>query len=201
MAVEKIAVVGAGVMGRGIAHAGALGGFEVRLHDLEEGVLEKATSAIEKEMKKAVEKGKLEEGKMREALERISTTSDLGEAVSGADLVVEAVLEKMNLKLDLFRQFDELCGPETVLGTNTSTMSPTQIAVATGRPGKCMAMHFFNPAHRMKLVELVRASRRPTRRWRSPGVSPRGWARRPSRSTSSPASLRAASTAWWATRR
>lgn len=156
MAVEKIAVVGAGVMGRGIAHAGALGGFEVRLHDVEEGALESTTDSIEKEMKKAVEKGRLEEGKMREALERISTTSDLGEAVSGADLVVEAVLEKMDLKLDLFRQFDELCGPETVLATNTSTMSPTQIAAATDRPGKCIAMHFFNPAHRMKLVELVR---------------------------------------------
>jgi 3-hydroxybutyryl-CoA dehydrogenase len=156
LAVEKIAVVGAGVMGRGIAHAGALGGFEVRLHDVEEGVLESATSGIEKEMKKAVEKGKLEEGKMREGLERISTTSDLGEAVSGSDLVIEAVLEKMDLKLDLFRQFDELCEPETVLATNTSTMSPTQIAAATDRPGKCIAMHFFNPAHRMKLVELVR---------------------------------------------
>jgi 3-hydroxybutyryl-CoA dehydrogenase len=156
LAVQKIAVVGAGVMGRGIAHAGALGGFEVRLHDLEEGVLESATSGIEKEIKKAVEKGKLEEGKMREALERISTTSDLGEAVSEADLVIEAVLEKMDLKLDLFRQFDELCGPETVLATNTSTMSPTEIAAATDRPGKCIAMHFFNPAHRMKLVELVR---------------------------------------------
>jgi 3-hydroxybutyryl-CoA dehydrogenase len=156
VAVEKIAVVGAGVMGRGIAHAGALGGFEVRLHDLEEGVLESATSGIEKEMKKAIEKGKLEEGEMREALERISTTSDLGEAVSATDLVIEAVLEKMDLKLDLFRQFDELCGPETVLATNTSTMSPTEIAAATDRPGKCIAMHFFNPAHRMKLVELVR---------------------------------------------
>jgi 3-hydroxybutyryl-CoA dehydrogenase len=156
LAVEKIAVVGAGVMGRGIAHAGALGGFEVRLHDLEEGVLESATSGIEKEMKKAIEKGKLEEGEMREALERISTTSDLGEAVSATDIVIEAVLEKMDLKLDLFRQFDELCGPETVLATNTSTMSPTEIAAATDRPGKCIAMHFFNPAHRMKLVELVR---------------------------------------------
>jgi 3-hydroxybutyryl-CoA dehydrogenase len=156
LAVEKIAVVGAGVMGHGIAHAGALGGFEVRLHDIEEGALKSATSGIEKEMKKAVEKGRLEEGTMREALERISTTSDLEEAVSGADLVIEAVLEKMDLKLDLFGRFDEMCGPETVLATNTSTMSPTEIAAATGRPGKCIAMHFFNPAHRMKLVELVR---------------------------------------------
>ncbi len=156
MTVEKIAIVGAGVMGRGIAHAGALGGFDVRLHDVDRGTLENATSSIEKEMKKAVEKGKLEEGEMHEALNRISTTEDLEEAVSGAGLVIEAVLEKMDLKLDLFKQFDGLCEPETVLATNTSTMSPTEIAAATDRPGSCIAMHFFNPAHRMKLVELVR---------------------------------------------
>lgn len=156
MTVEKIAVVGAGVMGRGIAHAGALGGFDVRLHDVDEGTLKNATSSIEKEMKKAVEKGKLEKGEMHEALNRISTTEDLEEAVSGAGLVIEAVLEKMDLKLDLFKQFDGLCEPETVLATNTSTMSPTEIAAATDRPGSCIAMHFFNPAHRMKLVELVR---------------------------------------------
>lgn len=156
MAVEKIAVVGAGVMGRGIAHAGALGGFEVRLHDVEEGTLKNATSSIEKEMNKAVEKGKLEERETHEALDLISTTSNLEEAVSGADLVIEAVLEKMDLKLDLFRRFDELCKPGTVLATNTSTMSPTEIAAATNRPDRCIAMHFFNPAHRVKLVELVR---------------------------------------------
>lgn len=154
--VEKIAVVGAGVMGRGIAHAGALGGFDMRLHDVDEGTLKNATSGIEKEMKKAVEKGRLEEGEMHEALNCISTTSDLEEAVSRADLVIEAVLEKMNLKLNLFKQFDGLCEPETIFATNTSTMSPTEIAAATNRPGRCIAMHFFNPAHRMKLVELVR---------------------------------------------
>lgn len=156
MMVEKIAVVGAGVMGRGIAHAGALGGFEVRLHDVDRGTLENATSSIEKEMKKAVEKGRIEEGEMREALNRISTTSDLEEAVAAVDLVIEAVLEKMDLKLDLFERFDGLCGPGTVFATNTSTMSPTEIAAATNRPDRCIAMHFFNPAHRMKLVELIR---------------------------------------------
>jgi 3-hydroxybutyryl-CoA dehydrogenase len=156
LTVEKIAIVGAGVMGRGIAHAGALGGFDVRLHDVDEGTLKNATSSIEKEMTKAVEKGRLEEGEMHEALNRIYTTEDLEEAVSGAGLVIEAVLEKMDLKLDLFKQFDRLCEPETVLATNTSTMSPTEIAAATDRPGSCIAMHFFNPAHRMKLVELVR---------------------------------------------
>ena len=156
MTVEKIAVVGAGVMGRGIAQVGALGGFDVRLHDVDDSTLKDATSNIEKELKKAVEKGRLEEGQMHEALNRISTTGDLEEAVSGAELIIEAVLEKMDLKIDLFKRFDELCEPETVLATNTSTMSPTEIAAATDRPGRCIAMHFFNPAHRMKLVELVR---------------------------------------------
>lgn len=156
MAVEKIAVVGAGVMGRGIAHAGALGGFDVSLNDIDTDALKKAKSSIEKEMEKAVEKGRLEEGEMREALTRISTTEDLEDAVSGAGLVIEAVLEKMDLKLDLFERFDGLCDPETILATNTSTMSPTEIAAATNRPDRCLAMHFFNPAHRMKLVELVR---------------------------------------------
>jgi 3-hydroxybutyryl-CoA dehydrogenase len=156
LTVEKIAVVGAGVMGRGIAHAGVLGGFDVSLHDVEKGTLKNAASSIEKEMRKAVEKGRLEEGEMHEALTRISTTEDLEEAVFGAGVVIEAVLEKMDLKLDLFKRFDGLCEPETILATNTSTMSPTEIAAATDRPGRCIAMHFFNPAHRMKLVELVR---------------------------------------------
>ena len=156
MRVEKIAIVGAGVMGRGIAHAGALGGFDVKLHDVDEEALKNATSSIEREIKKAVEKGRLEEGEMHEALNRISPSGNLEEAVSGVELVIEAVLEKMDLKLDLFRRFDGLCEPETVLATNTSTMSPTEIAAGTKRPDRCIAMHFFNPAHRMKLVELVR---------------------------------------------
>src|ERR671932_21931 len=156
MEAEKVAIVGAGVMGRGIAHAAVVGGFGVRLQDLSGEALESATHSIEKEMNKAVEKGNLEEGEMPKALDRIFTTEDLEEAVSGADLVIEAVPEKMDLKLDLFKKFDELCKPETVLATNTSTMSPTEIAAGTNRPDRCIAMHFFNPAHRMKLVELIR---------------------------------------------
>jgi 3-hydroxybutyryl-CoA dehydrogenase len=126
------------------------------LQDISGEALENATQSIEKEMNKAVEKGKLEEGEMRKALDRIHTTEDMEEALSGADLVIEAVLEKMDLKLDLFKKFDELCKPETVLATNTSTMSPTEIAAGTNRSDRCIAMHFFNPAHRMKLVELIR---------------------------------------------
>ena len=126
------------------------------MQDISSEALESAMQSIEKEMNKAVEKGKLEEGERQKALGRIFTTEDLEEAVSGADLVIEAVLEEMDLKLDLFKQFDELCKPETVLATNTSTMSPTEIAAGTNRPDRCIAMHFFNPAHRMKLVELIR---------------------------------------------
>ena len=134
MSIERIAVEGAGVMGRDIAHVGALGGFEVRLHDADAGALEGALRGIEGEMKKAVERGKLDEEGMREGLGRISAAGDLAEAVADADLVIEAVLERMDLKLSLFGQFDELCPEHAVLATNTSTMSPTEIAAGIERP-------------------------------------------------------------------
>jgi 3-hydroxybutyryl-CoA dehydrogenase len=153
---EKVAVVGAGVMGRGIAHAAALGSFDVRLQDVSAEALKDATQSIEKEMNKAVERDKLDKEAMREGLERISTAEDLKEAVAEADLVIEAAPERMDLKLEIFGKLDEWCPEHAVLATNTSTMSPTEIAAATRRPGQCIAMHFFNPAHRMKLVELIR---------------------------------------------
>jgi 3-hydroxybutyryl-CoA dehydrogenase len=153
---EKVAVVGAGVMGRGIAHAAALGSFDVRLQDVSAEALKDATQSIEKEMNKAVERDKLNKEAMREGLERISTAQDLKEAVAEADLVIEAAPERMDLKLEIFGKLDEWCPEHAVLATNTSTMSPTEIAAATRRPGQCIAMHFFNPAHRMKLVELIR---------------------------------------------
>ena len=154
--VKRIAVVGAGVMGRGIAHAAALGGFDVRLQDLSIEVLENAVESIEKDMSKAIERDKLDEEAMREGLERISTTEDLKVAISEADLVIEAAPEKMDLKLEIFGELDEWCPEHAVLATNTSTMSPTEIAAGTNRPDRCIAMHFFNPAHKMKLVELIR---------------------------------------------
>jgi 3-hydroxybutyryl-CoA dehydrogenase len=143
-------------MGRGIAHAAALGGFDVRLQDVSAEALKDATQSIEKEMNKAVERDKLDKEAMREGLERISTAEDLKEAVAEADLVIEAAPERMDLKLEIFGKLDEWCPEHAVLATNTSTMSPTEIAAATRRPGQCIAMHFFNPAHRMKLVELIR---------------------------------------------
>jgi 3-hydroxybutyryl-CoA dehydrogenase len=154
--VERVAVIGAGTMGRGIAHAAALGGFRVTLQDVDSGVLERALKGIQKEMQKAVERDRLSVGEMRGGLERISPTESLEEAVKEADLVIEAVPEEMELKLEIFGRLDELCPERAVLATNTSTMSPTEIAAATSRPERCIAMQFFNPAHKMKLVELVR---------------------------------------------
>jgi 3-hydroxybutyryl-CoA dehydrogenase len=154
--VERVAVIGAGTMGRGIVHAAALGGFRVTLQDVDSGVLKGALEGIQKEMQKAVERDRIDEGEMRGGLERISPTESLEEAVKEADLVIEAVPEEMELKLEIFGRLDELCPEHAVLATNTSTMSPTEIAAATNRPERCIAMHFFNPAHKMKLVELVR---------------------------------------------
>ncbi|MDQ3735872.1 MAG: 3-hydroxyacyl-CoA dehydrogenase NAD-binding domain-containing protein [Actinomycetota bacterium] len=156
MEVERVAVIGAGTMGRGIVHAAALGGFRVTLQDVDSGALEGALEGIQKEMQKAVERDRIDEGEMRGGLERISPTESLEEAVKEADLVIEAVPEEMELKLEIFGRLDKLCPERAVLATNTSTMSPTEIAAATSRPERCIAMHFFNPAHKMKLVELVR---------------------------------------------
>ncbi len=143
-------------MGRGIAHAASLGGFRVMLQDVNSEMLENALEGIRKEMQRAVERDRLDEGAMREGLERIALTESLREAVEEADFVIEAVPEEMELKLEIFGRLDERCPERAVLATNTSTMSPTEIAAATRSPERCIAMHFFNPAHKMKLVELVR---------------------------------------------
>lgn len=143
-------------MGRDIAHAASLGGFRVMLQDVNSEMLENALEGIRKEMQRAVERDRLDEGAMREGLERIAPTESLKEAVEEADFVIEAVPEEMELKLEIFGRLDERCPERAVLATNTSTMSPTEIAAATRSPERCIAMHFFNPAHKMKLVELVR---------------------------------------------
>lgn len=143
-------------MGRGIAHAASLGAFRVMLQDVNSEMLENALEGIRKEMQRAVERDRLDEGAMREGLKLIAPTESLEEAVEEADFVIEAVPEEMELKLEIFGRLDEWCPERAVLATNTSTMSPTEIAAATRSPERCIAMHFFNPAHKMKLVELVR---------------------------------------------
>ncbi|MCM3092741.1 MULTISPECIES: 3-hydroxyacyl-CoA dehydrogenase [unclassified Cytobacillus] len=153
---ETLTVVGSGVMGRGIAYTAALGGFYVFLHDVNEVNLEKAKNYIETEMRKSAEKGYLNHDQVTAALSCLEYTTDLKSAAENADAVIEAVFEMMELKIDIFKQLDQYCPEHTILATNTSTMSPTEIAAQTSRPEKCIAMHFFNPVHKMKLIEIIR---------------------------------------------
>lgn len=156
MNIERIAVIGSGTMGSGIAYVAALAGFQVALHDIDSSQLSKALHRIHRYFDKRVEQGEMDEVEKAAALQRIGTTTTLEEAVQSADVVIEAVLEVMELKLDLFRRLDALCPAHAVFATNTSTMSPTEIGAATTRPQQTIAMHFFNPVHKMKLVEIVR---------------------------------------------
>ncbi|MEK3937104.1 3-hydroxyacyl-CoA dehydrogenase NAD-binding domain-containing protein [Sporosarcina sp. FSL W7-1349] len=152
---KKISVIGAGVMGRGIAYTAALHQFDVILHDIHESSLENAMKQMEVDLEKAIQRGYAKETD-RQSLKRISLTTDLEVAGKNADLVIEAVLEDMTLKIDVFQKLDEICPVHTVLATNTSTMSPTEIGAQTKRAPQTIAMHFFNPVPRMKLVEIVR---------------------------------------------
>jgi len=157
MDVQKIAVVGAGTMRHGIAHVAALAEYQVYLVDVSGDVLASAGAKIEKNLHKGMDLGKVKEEQMKAALARISFTTDLRTAASAADLVIEAVPEELTLKQELFRQLDELCPADAILATNTSTLSPSEIGSVTRRPDKVIAMHFFNPVHVMKLVEIVRS--------------------------------------------
>jgi 3-hydroxybutyryl-CoA dehydrogenase len=156
MDIKQISVIGSGVMGRGIAYTSALAGFHVTLQDISDQALEKAKEYIIEEMNKSVERGFILAEQRDQAVQKLTYTTDLAASVKNADLVIEAVLELMELKIDIFKKLDELAPPHTILATNTSTMSPTEIAAATGRPDRCIAMHFFNPVHKMKLIEIIR---------------------------------------------
>lgn len=153
---KHLAVIGSGTMGRGIAYVAALGDFDVHLQDVNDQALGKAKAYIEKEMRKSAERGFLDPQKAEQALGRIVCTTSMEEAVKQADIVIEAVYESIDLKVEIFKKLDQYCSEHTILATNTSTMSPTEIAAQTGRPDKCLAMHFFNPVHKMKLIEIVR---------------------------------------------
>lgn len=153
---KHIAVIGGGTMGRGIAYTAALAGFKVTLQDISEQATQNAREYIEGLLNKSEEKGFIEVGKASEAIKNLDYTTELKEAVSNTDLMIEAALEKMELKIKIFQQADEWAPAHAILATNTSTMSPTEIAAATKRPEQCVAMHFFNPVHRMKLIEIIR---------------------------------------------
>lgn len=153
---SKVAVVGAGTMGHGIAQVLALAGYETALTDSNAAVLEAAPARIEENLDGGVTRGKITEGNAREAMSRIELLGDLEAAVTDADLVIEAVIEDLGVKRDLFARLDSLTVSSAVLATNTSSLSVAAIAAATTRPDRVLGMHFFNPVHIMKLVELVR---------------------------------------------
>ncbi len=157
--IEKVAVLGAGTMGHGIAQVAATAGMTVVIRDVDDGVLAAARGKIEKSLAKLVDKGRVEAKVRDEALGRIATTKDLGEAADGADLVVEAIPERMDLKLETFRELDRLTPAHALLGTNTSSLSVTEIAGAVEDPGRVLGLHFFNPVPLMKLLEIIRGLR------------------------------------------
>ena len=155
--VNTIAVIGAGIMGRGIAHAAALGGYRTILEDLLPAALRKAESEIRANLDKAVELGKVSAPDADSAFHRLEYAGSVEEAAREADLVIEAVPEEMESKIEIFTLLDKICRPTTMLASNTSSLSITEIASVTYRAKKCLGMHFFNPVHKMKLLEIVRA--------------------------------------------
>lgn len=154
--VHTIAVLGSGTMGRGIAHVAALGGFATRLYDVAETAIASARAAIGRDLRKGVALGKVAADDAVSALARLSCTTELAAAVEGADLVIEAVPESLALKIDLFVASARYAPAEALFASNTSALSITELGAATGRPERFAGMHFFNPAHVMRLVELVR---------------------------------------------
>ncbi len=155
MAIKKVAVVGGGTMGNGIAHVFAQAGFDVTLIDQSKDLLEKALGVITKNLGRLVKKEKISQEDADAALGRITKSTDLGDA-KDADLVVEAVFEDRDLKKKIFTELDEKCKPEAVLASNTSSIPITEIAGVTKRPDKVVGMHFMNPVPVMKLVEVIR---------------------------------------------
>jgi 3-hydroxybutyryl-CoA dehydrogenase len=155
--IRTISVVGAGIMGRGIAHAAALGGFRTILEDILPASLKRAETEIRTNLNKAVELGKVDRSEADAAFKRIEFAGSVEDAARAADLVIEAVPEELESKIEIFTLLDKICQPDTILASNTSSLSITEIASVTYRASRCLGMHFFNPVHKMKLLEIVRA--------------------------------------------
>jgi 3-hydroxybutyryl-CoA dehydrogenase len=155
MSIKTIGIIGAGTMGNGIAHVSAFSGYGVILIDVSEELLDKAVKTIDKNLQRGVDKGKFSEDDKKSALKLIKTSTMLND-LRTADIVVEAVTEKYEVKQNIFKKLDGICGEKTILASNTSTISITKIASNVSNPGRVIGMHFMNPVPVMKLVEIIR---------------------------------------------
>ena len=153
--IDQIAVIGAGTMGNGIAHSAAAAGLDVTLIDVAEGILERGLKTIDSNLQRGVDKGRMSAEDKQTVLGRIRSSTEVS-AAAGASLVVEAIVENVAAKTQLFKALDDLTGPECILASNTSSISITRIAAATRRPDKVIGMHFMNPVPVMALVEVIR---------------------------------------------
>lgn len=156
MEIKKICVLGAGLMGSGITQVAAEAGCEVTMRDIEDRFVQGGLNTIKKNYERAIAKGKMTQEQVEGVFSRIKGVVDLAVAVKSADVVIEAVVENMDLKKQVYKELDQLCVKEAILASNTSGLSITEIASATKRPGKVIGMHFFNPVPVMKLVEIIK---------------------------------------------
>jgi 3-hydroxybutyryl-CoA dehydrogenase len=157
MPIRTLAVLGAGTMGHGIAHAAIAGGYVTRLYDVNDAAVARGAASVEAILRKSVELGKAAAGDAESMLRRLTATSSLAEALQDADFVIEAAPERIDLKLALFAQIEQHAPAAAVIASNTSALSITEMAGSLKQPSRAAGMHFFNPVHRMKLVEIVRA--------------------------------------------
>ena len=153
--IKSIGVIGAGTMGNGIAHVSALSGFDTILMDIKDEFVQQGLSTIQKNMDRQVKKEKISQSEMETSMSRITASTDYNQ-LSACDLVIEAATENQGIKLNIFKELDNVCKPETILASNTSSISINKIATATQRPEKVIGMHFMNPVPVMKLVEIVK---------------------------------------------
>ncbi len=156
MEIKKVTVLGAGIMGAGIAQAAAQAGFNVMIRDVEDRFVDNGLLTIKTNLDRSVSKGKMKEGLAAEIMGRVQGTTDLNEAAQDADMVIEAIIEIMEVKKQVYQELDNICRKETIFASNTSGLSITEMASVTTRPDKVIGMHFFNPVPVMKLVELIR---------------------------------------------
>jgi 3-hydroxybutyryl-CoA dehydrogenase len=153
--IKTVGVIGAGLMGSGIAQTAAQAGYQVILNDLKEAFVDKGIQTIRKNLERALSKGKISEIEVEDTMARIKPSTAVAD-LSKADLIIEAIIEKMEPKKDLFKKLDSICQPSTIFASNTSGLSITELGTATSRPEKVIGMHFFNPVPVMKLVEMIR---------------------------------------------